>query len=194
MEDTSNPTPPTPPDAAAPVAPPPPTIPTPAAADAAADPVEASMSETTHLKLESCPSCHLVFAMSAEFYARQLQRRQAIFCPAGHGFTLTETPARRVDLIAENLRVNKELRQSRRDVERLRSELLRRPAPAPSPIDEQEFKRRVELLVNRAEREEYGKPVCRFCGKKTPANYRFKEHLKRTHAEAIRELPASFFD
>jgi hypothetical protein len=64
------------------------------------------------------------------------------------------------------------------------------PAVPPGAVDEKEVKRRARFLVSRAERADFGRPICPFCGKTSPSNNALENHLRRTHTADVAELGA----
>jgi hypothetical protein len=62
-----------------------------------------------------------------------------------------------------------------------------------SPVSDAEFKRRIELLVSTAKLTAGGKLICERCGKNHSTSGNFRSHLKRYHAQEIKELPAASF-
>ena len=117
-------------------------------------------------RVEVCPVCALVYSMPLDFYLARVKDNGAIHCPAGHALVPSADKALvTADALVLCIDLQSQLKQARAELERTRAYIARLPQPPEGPIDDAEFKRRVDLLTHRAERVEYGKTLCRFCGK-----------------------------
>ena len=152
-----------------------------------------SIDVLNRLRITSCPSCGIVFALPQHVWSQRLNDFSAIHCPNGDVIELRDTPESRENLAIINIELLTEIAQTRHELVTARHEIARLPHPPESPISEAELKRRIELTASRAPRLERGRPICIHCGK-TFAASGFRVHLKREHAETISTLPASCFD
>jgi hypothetical protein len=174
--------------------------PTPTPADAAPPAVAAvvaaaALDVSLRLRVTTCPDCSLLFALPAEYYVQRQDDADAIYCPRGCLIHLTPPPATDLPTLAAHAALLAEVRQLKLDRDRLLNlTATQAPAAAATPIDAKELKRRCAILVERAEHAEYGHPLCRFCGKTQRSNYRYREHLQRSHPLEVADLPASYFN
>lgn len=149
-------------------------------------------------RLLNCPTCGIAFAMPELFHLFKTHEKQAVFCPSGHAFTPidpNENPADAATqclvLAAELLSVRQRLILAEREVARLRP--FEKPA---SPISDDEFKRRCNILAARAEpvQSAYGKLVCGFCGKTHKGDKNLRNHLMRVHRPDVEDLSPHLFE
>jgi hypothetical protein len=145
------------------------------------------------LHVTSCDGCGIAFALPASLYLERLKARGVITCPNGHANALTPLLMRTADLTTLHVAALKELTHLGH---RLRVALAELETLRPKPGDIQppgkaELKRRAYILDARAERAEYGKGVCRFCGKSSSA---LRKHILAAHLEELKLLPASSFE
>ena len=143
------------------------------------------------LRVVICTSCDCIYALPLSLYLRIASDGGSLHCPHGHLNEARSEPPEQI--LQQRHALLEEVVTLRTQVATAERELtaLRRFAPAP---DEKEVKRRCELLVHRAKRANFGRPLCRFCGREQASNARLKDHLRRTHRAEVAELPAREFE
>lgn len=150
------------------------------------------------LRITSCRTCGIVFALPLKVYAERLDAGGSITCPNGHPMLLLESKIAAGDLLALSVRLVADLSQARHEVEAMRGRLIRAtpstPAADAAPLTPEELLRRVNMLVSRAAiRGDRDRRICTFCGKLYKGNTTFKKHLRNQHAPAIASLPPVAF-
>jgi hypothetical protein len=147
----------------------------------------------TRLRVLNCGNCGVTFALPASLYLNIVAAAGKVFCPSAH-----PNETRRADLDGELLSTHIELLAEVATLRGLTASLERELAavqirlPAKEPIGKQELKRRCKILAARAERTEYGRRLCVFCGRER-AGGSIHRHYEREHPHEVADLPEKRF-
>ena len=161
--------------------------------------MEATDSQTPTIELAdrlyitACPECGVAFALPVLLHMRRVQDRGMIHCPNGHANTLRPALATTADFALLHAQALSELFGLRRRMRIALVELdkLRPAAGEVPPPTKEEIVRRCHILGERGEATDYGRRLCRFCGK--PSS-RLQRHLREAHFQEVADLPASLFE
>jgi hypothetical protein len=144
------------------------------------------------LRQEVCPDCGLTFMVRLDWFLARAEKREHVYCPAGHIVELKGVPADVQVMTARELLAR--IRTVELDNQRLRHTLDRVPRLASKPPDEREMARRFKWMVNHANRTAYGQHACYCCGEQKVGQQSMLRHLKKHHADEVAALPVEHFD
>jgi ribosomal protein S27E len=152
------------------------------------------------LRLDSCPSCGIVFALPTELFSRRVASRENIFCPGcAHKIALAPGGLGSVDALVMNAQLVTDLRQRTHERDQFANLLAQMPPRPQGEITEEELLRRIRYVMNRAKIAEavegrgYGRLVCMFCEGLYRTRASLQAHLKRDHLDSLRTLAPEFF-
>ena len=159
--------------------------------------MEATDSQTPTIELAdrlyitACPECGVAFALPVLLHMRRVQDRGMIHCPNGHANALRPLPELTADFAILHAHALGELQGLRLRNALVELEKLRPAAGEVPPPTKEEIVRRCHILGERGEATDYGRRLCRFCGK--PSS-RLQRHLREAHFQEVADLPASLFE
>jgi len=153
-----------------------------------------SIDVMNRLRITSCPTCGVIFALPQQLWSQCVNDGSEIFCPSGCHIELRDTEETRGSLAILNVELLAQITQTKHELETARDRIARLPHPPQAPISAEELSRRIELTASRASHIKGLDPICLYCGKPSSNRSSLRAHLMRKHAEAISNLPASCFD
>ncbi|MGE5607690.1 MAG: hypothetical protein ACM359_00405 [Bacillota bacterium] len=158
--------------------------------------ISVTITAAVPLRLLICRTCDTPFAVAVPLWARMIQARQPLLCPAGHANATGEESGAGPEAAATLHQLAQELSEAQHQLQAAEAELTNlRPKLGTAGLpDNQETRRRCHLLAERAERGQQNHWLCRLCGKAKQSSRDLGNHLYRQHREAVRQLPAAMFE
>jgi hypothetical protein len=146
------------------------------------------------MSLITCTECGVVFAIPRELMIARAEKAQPIHCPSGHTTIIDPEELTTRNMLRLHLRAMVELRKRTAELNRTKLQIARAAETTAGEVSPEEFKRRLRILANRAERTNDRRLTCTWCGGSYSSPYDFRQHVQRKHHAEVRSLPAGFFD